>query len=202
MRQFFGMSNRGNLSEAVRNLDSPQFIMLLSNNAQFEEHVKALEKLYPGIPSIGCIGMSYDTKVVENDPYRPRQQSGHHQERYVRGYRQHALPDSAHYQRYGSQKRLNTPGRKIFIEFPVTVRPARGIRPYGSGVCSEAFGGAAGSGPRLYPVKRNRWHRLFRVKAIGFLIVRSVHQGAAAKRCVSCASSGMKMPPCTLLAIK
>nr|WP_300838208.1 FIST N-terminal domain-containing protein [uncultured Acetatifactor sp.] len=66
MRQFFGMSNRGNLSEAVRNLDSPQFIMLLSNNAQFEEHVKALEKLYPGIPSIGCIGMSYDTKVVEN----------------------------------------------------------------------------------------------------------------------------------------
>ena len=60
------MSNRGNLSEAVRNLDSPQFIMLLSNNAQFEEHVKALEKLYPGIPSIGCIGMSYDTKVVEN----------------------------------------------------------------------------------------------------------------------------------------
>ena len=60
------MSNRGDLSEAVRNLDSPQFIMLLSNNAQFEEHVKALEKLYPGIPSIGCIGMSYDTKVVEN----------------------------------------------------------------------------------------------------------------------------------------
>ena len=66
MRQFFGMSNRGDLAEAVRNLDSPQFIMLLSNNAQFEEHVKALEKLYPGIPSIGCIGMSYDTKVVEN----------------------------------------------------------------------------------------------------------------------------------------
>ncbi len=60
------MSNRGDLSEAVRNLDSPQFIMLLSNNAQFEEHVKALERLYPGIPSIGCIGMSYDTKVVEN----------------------------------------------------------------------------------------------------------------------------------------
>ena len=66
MRQFFGMSNRGNLSEAVRSLSSPQFIMLLSNNTQFEEHVKALEKLYPGIPSIGCIGMSYDTKVVEN----------------------------------------------------------------------------------------------------------------------------------------
>ena len=66
MRQFFGMSKRGDLSEAVRNLSSPQFIMLLSNNTQFEEHVKTLEKLYPGIPSIGCIGMSYDTSVVEN----------------------------------------------------------------------------------------------------------------------------------------
>ena len=39
--------------------------MLLSNKRQFEEHVKQLEKLYPGIPSIGCIGMSYDTRIVE-----------------------------------------------------------------------------------------------------------------------------------------
>ena len=66
MRQFFGMSRNGNLAEAVRGLGRPQFIMLLSNNSQFEEHVKTLEKLYPGIPSIGCIGMSYDTKIVEN----------------------------------------------------------------------------------------------------------------------------------------
>lgn len=66
MRQFFGMSRNGNLTEAVRGLERPQFIMLFSNNAQFEDHVKTLEKLYPGIPSIGCIGMSYDTGVVES----------------------------------------------------------------------------------------------------------------------------------------
>lgn len=65
MRQFFGMSRSGNLSEAVSGLDNPQFIMLMSNNEQFEAHVKELEKLYPGIPSIGCIGMSYDTRMVE-----------------------------------------------------------------------------------------------------------------------------------------
>lgn len=65
MRQFFGMSRRGDLAEAARNLAKPQFIMLLSNNNQFEEHVKTLEKLYPGIPSIGCIGMSYDTQIAE-----------------------------------------------------------------------------------------------------------------------------------------
>lgn len=65
MRQFFGMSQRGDLTEAVSGLDNPQFIMLMSNNSQFEMHVKALEKLYPGVPSIGCVGMSYDVSVVE-----------------------------------------------------------------------------------------------------------------------------------------
>lgn len=39
--------------------------MLMSNNEQFEEHVKKLEKLFPHVPSIGCIGMSYDTRIVE-----------------------------------------------------------------------------------------------------------------------------------------
>lgn len=65
MRQFFGMSQSGNLQEAVKGLKSPQLIMLLSNNDQFEEHVKKLETLYPHVPSIGCIGMSYDTRIVE-----------------------------------------------------------------------------------------------------------------------------------------
>lgn len=66
MKQFFGMSQSGNLEEALRGLQNPQFIMLLSNAAQFQSHVEALERYYPGIPSIGCIGMSYQTKVVEN----------------------------------------------------------------------------------------------------------------------------------------
>ncbi len=64
MRQFFGMSQSGNLQEAVRGLNQPQLIMLLSNSDQFEAHVKKLEELYPQVPSIGCIGMCYDTKVV------------------------------------------------------------------------------------------------------------------------------------------
>ncbi|NCE64382.1 hypothetical protein D1159_07210 [Pseudoflavonifractor sp. 524-17] len=66
MKQFFGMSQSGNLEEAVHGLYNPQFIMLLSNNTQFEGHVKALEKRFPGVPSIGCIGMGYQTRVVEN----------------------------------------------------------------------------------------------------------------------------------------
>ncbi len=65
MQQFFGRSQSGNLSEAVNGLKSPQFIMLFSNDSQFETHVKTLEKLYPNVPSIGCIGMGYNTGVVE-----------------------------------------------------------------------------------------------------------------------------------------
>ncbi len=65
MRQFFGKSRSGNLREAVRGLANPEFIMLMSNNNYFDEHVKELGKLYPGVPSIGCIGMCYDTGVVE-----------------------------------------------------------------------------------------------------------------------------------------
>ena len=66
MKQFFGMRQRGSLEEALQGLHQPQFIMLLSNDTQFEEHVKALEKRYPGVPSIGCIGMCYQTGVVEH----------------------------------------------------------------------------------------------------------------------------------------
>ena len=65
MKQFFGMSQNGNLQEAVQGLKNPQLIMLLSNADQFEKHVAELEKLYPKISSIGCIGMSYDTRIVE-----------------------------------------------------------------------------------------------------------------------------------------
>ena len=65
MKQFFGMSQRGHLEEAVSGLKNPQFIMLLSNSDQFESHVKTLEKLFPKIPSIGCIGMSYAATIAE-----------------------------------------------------------------------------------------------------------------------------------------
>ncbi len=66
MRQTFGMSQTGDLAEAVRKLDhKPDFLILMSNESQFEIHVKQLEEHYPHVPSIGCIGMCYDTRVVE-----------------------------------------------------------------------------------------------------------------------------------------
>lgn len=65
MKQFFGMSQKGDVKEAVSRLHNPQLILLMSNSDQFEEHVTALQEIFPKVPSIGCIGMSYDTRVVE-----------------------------------------------------------------------------------------------------------------------------------------
>lgn len=65
VKQFFGKSQNGNLREAVNGLQNPKLILLMSNCDQFEYHVRELETLYPQVPSIGCIGMCYDTGVVE-----------------------------------------------------------------------------------------------------------------------------------------
>lgn len=64
MKQFYGMSRTGDLKEAVSGLINPKLILLMSNSGQFESHVQALQEMYPDVPSIGCIGMSYDTSVV------------------------------------------------------------------------------------------------------------------------------------------
>jgi len=65
MKQYFGMSQSGDLKEAVQGIRTPQLIMLFSNGEQFEAHVRQLEELFPGVPSIGCIGMCYGSRIVE-----------------------------------------------------------------------------------------------------------------------------------------
>ena len=65
MKQIYGSSQNGDLKEAVRGVTNPQLLLLLSNPDQFDLHVQELEKLFPGVPSIGCMGMCYDVRVVE-----------------------------------------------------------------------------------------------------------------------------------------
>ncbi len=65
MKQSFGMDLRGDLKTAARGINRPQLLMLFSNKDQFETHVRELEAMFPGVPSIGCIGMSYDTVIAE-----------------------------------------------------------------------------------------------------------------------------------------
>ena len=65
MRQFFGLSQCGNLKEAVRGLNRPQLLLLLSNSDQFRAHVRELAELFPQVPSIGCIGVCYGAAAAE-----------------------------------------------------------------------------------------------------------------------------------------
>ena len=56
MKQFYGSSRSGNLEEAVRGIHDPKLLILMSNANQFEKH-------FPGVPSLGCIGTSYEKNV-------------------------------------------------------------------------------------------------------------------------------------------
>lgn len=65
MKQFYGASKSGDLSEAIKDLKSPKLLLLMSNPKQFEQHVAELEKAFPGVPSIGVVDMCYAREVVE-----------------------------------------------------------------------------------------------------------------------------------------
>ena len=58
-------SDSGNLREAVSGINSPDLLVMISNKAQFAQHVRELEEFYPGVPSIATTGHFYDTKVKE-----------------------------------------------------------------------------------------------------------------------------------------
>ena len=68
MKQFFGVSQSGNLKEAVRGLHNPQMLLLMSNPGQFEQHVEELEKLFPQAPTAltsCCKRWIYFTGILE-----------------------------------------------------------------------------------------------------------------------------------------
>ena len=66
MKVFYGKNDSGSVAEAVRGLSSPKLIIMMSNVSKFEANVETIEKLYPGVPCIGCVAKGYDTTIVEN----------------------------------------------------------------------------------------------------------------------------------------
>ncbi|MBO6146649.1 MAG: hypothetical protein J6O70_03615 [Lachnospiraceae bacterium] len=65
MKINYSESKSGNLKEALRGIVKPQLIIMMSNADQFDKNVAELEDLMPGVPSIGCIAMSYCKDVLE-----------------------------------------------------------------------------------------------------------------------------------------
>lgn len=68
MRQLFGISEVGDLKQAVSGFSKPDLLVIIdSDKERFSENVAELEEMYPGVPSIGCVGQSYGgMKVMEN----------------------------------------------------------------------------------------------------------------------------------------
>ncbi len=65
MRMFNGKSASSSVDDAVKGLSGPKLIIFTSDADHFEKTVADIEKKYPGVPSIGCVGMGYDSEIQE-----------------------------------------------------------------------------------------------------------------------------------------
>ena len=65
MRMFYGKNPSGDVKDAVKGLSSPKLIVFTCSEEGFDKAVADIEKLYPGVPSIGCVGMGYDSTILE-----------------------------------------------------------------------------------------------------------------------------------------
>ncbi|MCR4717829.1 MAG: hypothetical protein K5656_11690 [Lachnospiraceae bacterium] len=65
MRQIYGKSNSGNLSEAIRQISSPDLLIMLSNGDQFRQHVQELAAKFPNVPTIATTGHFYAETIKE-----------------------------------------------------------------------------------------------------------------------------------------
>lgn len=67
MKQVYGMSVSGNLSDAIKGISNPSALLFITSAENLEKHAQELEEAFPGIPSIGAVGHSYgDTNTNEN----------------------------------------------------------------------------------------------------------------------------------------
>lgn len=65
MKMFSGKNPSGDIKDAVRGLSSAKLIIMMSDADHFDKNVAELAKLYPNVPSIGCVAMGYDNCICE-----------------------------------------------------------------------------------------------------------------------------------------
>ena len=65
MKETYSKSDRGDIREALKGISNPDAIIMISNGAQFEQHVRELQEIYPNVPSIGGTGHFYGKTVKE-----------------------------------------------------------------------------------------------------------------------------------------
>ncbi|WP_029320528.1 FIST signal transduction protein [Butyrivibrio sp. AE3004] len=65
MKMYKGKNASANVADAAKGLSNPKLILFTSDADHFKANVEDIEKKFPGIPSIGCIGMGYDSAISE-----------------------------------------------------------------------------------------------------------------------------------------
>ena len=65
MKMINGKSASANVAEAVKGVTSPKLLIFTCDADHFDASVAEIEKLYPSVPSIGCVGMAYDSAMLE-----------------------------------------------------------------------------------------------------------------------------------------
>ncbi|WP_034444088.1 FIST signal transduction protein [Butyrivibrio sp. AE2032] len=65
MKMFYGKDPSCNVSAAVSGLSAPKLIVFTCSEEGFDKAVADIEQRYPGVPSIGCVGMGYDSAILE-----------------------------------------------------------------------------------------------------------------------------------------
>lgn len=65
MKQTYAKSDRGDLKEALRGISNPDALIMISNGAQFEQHVAELASMCPNVPFIAGTGHFYGKTVKE-----------------------------------------------------------------------------------------------------------------------------------------
>lgn len=64
MKQSVHVSQNGNVKEAVKNISNPALLMFMSNKENIAKQAEEIRKLFPEVPSIGCVGDSYSGTEV------------------------------------------------------------------------------------------------------------------------------------------
>lgn len=62
-----GMSQTGSLSDALNKIQAPKLIIFVTTEEKLASHAEELYRLYPDIPSIGCVGMSYENTIINEN---------------------------------------------------------------------------------------------------------------------------------------
>lgn len=66
MKQSVHISKSGNAKEALQHINNPTLLMFMTTKENISKHAEEIKKMFPNVPSIGCVGDSYSGTEVYN----------------------------------------------------------------------------------------------------------------------------------------